>query len=61
MHGRPWETNAKLDAGEDISAIIQKVISVQVLPPPTEDKDKEDAKDKRDGTHDQRDKKDDAY
>ncbi len=26
VHGRPWETNAKLDAGEDISGIIQKVI-----------------------------------
>ena len=61
VHGRPWETNAKLDAGEDISAIIQKVISVQVLPPPpSEDKGKEDAKDKRDGAHYQRDKKDGA-
>lgn len=28
IHGRPWETNAKVDAKEDISSLVQKVIPI---------------------------------
>ena len=48
VHGRPWETNAKLDAGEDISSIILKRIPVVVNPSSDSTKENHDQRDKRD-------------
>ncbi len=58
-HGRPWETNAKVDAGEDTSSLIQKIIPVVINPPvvinnPDEESNKgnkthEDQRDKNNG------------
>ena len=47
VHGRPWETNAKLEANEDISDIIKKVIPVIVNPRSDENKSHDDQRDKK--------------
>ena len=31
IHGRPWETNAKIQAGEDISDRVQKIIPLEIV------------------------------
>ena len=36
IHGRPWETNAKADAGEDLGPLVQKVVPIIAVRPATD-------------------------
>ena len=33
IHGRPWETNAKVDAGEDLGPLVQKIVPIIAIEP----------------------------
>ena len=51
IHGRPWETNAKADAGEDLAPLVQKVVPIIAMRP-SDEKDSEEKDDHTDnGKH----------
>ena len=48
IHGRPWEVNAKADAGEDLGPLVQKVVPIIAMRDSDENRDeKDDHKDNR--------------
>ncbi len=42
IHGRPWEVNAKSDAGEDLGQFVQKVVPIIAMRPSDESRDEKD-------------------
>ena len=41
IHGRPWETNAEADAGQDLGHLVQKVVPIIATRPGNETPERE--------------------
>ena len=41
IHGRPWETNAEADAGQDLGHLVQKVVPIIATRPVNETPERE--------------------